>query len=261
MALTRAERGVVLRRVGTFLEAEFAPVLSHYYARAVAYSSKHPQNINNELRNALTHMSRAMCASDVQEANKEIAAAERHVERFKRDCLKVAVVYAGRNANELIRRAELAGKKLDPALSIATAAIVAKRYQILIEEVLGDAGAATKWEGLLLDIERVREVVLNAQPILATGRYKIALGIVRIWRFMKAAWVWVGLAILAAAIGAIAIPSGEKFGTKAQSLIVTSTAWLFRVPSSPPVPKKTNPLPSAPAKPGLEQSTRSAKPD
>ncbi len=220
MALSPQERSDVLHRIGAFLEGEFARVLAQYYARTVAYAAKHPQNINNELRNAVTHMSRALVSDDVVAANKEMDAAERHVERFKRDCLKVAVVYAGRNASELMKRAELAGGRVSPQLSLSAAAIVMKRYQILFEEVRGDEHSAAKWEAVLLDIERIREQVIQSHNVLDERRYKVPLFIARVVTGVQKAWAWAGLALLGTALGAMAIPDQQGFGEAAQKVVI-----------------------------------------
>lgn len=230
MALSQQERDAVLRRIGEFLEGEFARVLSHYYARTVAYADKHPQNINNELRNAITHMSRALVADNVLAADQEMAAAERHVERFKRDCLKVAVVYAGKNAGELIKRAELGFGKVDPNLMVASAAVVTRRYQIMIQEVLGDSHSVEKWEALLLDVERIRDRVISSYQLLDHGKYRLPLFLVRTWRLVKKAWTWVGLSILAVALGAAVIPDEQGFGEAAQRAVTSVTKKLFSVP-------------------------------
>ncbi len=228
MALSPHERDVILRRIGDFLEGEFARVLAQYYARTVAYAAKHPQNINNELRNAVTHMSRALVASDIATASSEMDAAERHVERFKRDCLKVAVVYAGKNASELMKRAELAGARVDPELTLAAAAVVTKRYQILMDEVLGDPKTVAKWEALLLDIERIRAKVMGSYNLLDHGKYRVPLLVLRTWRILKQAWLWVGFTIAATALGAAAIPDEQGFGEAAQKAVISVVKVIIR---------------------------------
>ena len=250
MALSAAERDAVINFIISFIEGEFGRVLTHYYAAGVAYSARHPSNINNELRNALTHMSRALAADDYGAAEKELTAASRHIERFKRDCLKVAVIYSGRNASQMLRHAEITYGRVDPNLALEVFSLATRKYQVLASEVLGDDHAAAKWETLFLDIERLREKALQSYRLLDTRKYWFPLLFIRLWRWTK----WVGgafiIAIIGMAIWAVMVPDQESFGKKGQEFLahylldvtaaphgVASTPSSGATPASAPPPK------------------------
>jgi hypothetical protein len=71
---------------------EFQERFTDAYASAIAYADKIPEQCNNELRNALTHLSRACVAPDDESFKGEIHSANRHIERAIRDCYKLAVI-------------------------------------------------------------------------------------------------------------------------------------------------------------------------
>lgn len=62
------------------------------YATAVGLVEMHPEQVNNEIRNALTHLARALSAANAQEAQSQVRKAKDHIERGKRDCLKISII-------------------------------------------------------------------------------------------------------------------------------------------------------------------------
>lgn len=68
---------------GTFSEA---------YATAISVAEAMPEQINNEIRSAVTHLARAAVATDAAVMQAEAKSAQRHMERANRDCYKLAVV-------------------------------------------------------------------------------------------------------------------------------------------------------------------------
>jgi hypothetical protein len=214
MALTAQERAVVEAYIHKFLQTDFLETLTRYYAEGVAYSSKHPQNINNELRNALTHLARALNAPDMNDAQDNMDAAGRHIERFKRDCLKVAVIYSGKDANNLISFAYRRFKGVDPTLTVEASRIVRRRVKATIKEAVGIEQSVPTWEALALDIGKLRERVYALYPSLDPTKRRIPL------------WIWQGLywfnsvagalviALIAAFILLLIFPNGEKAGNK-----------------------------------------------
>jgi len=253
LPLTQPEREEVSARIIHFLQDEFAPVLSKYYALGVSLSNRHPQNINNELRNAMTHMARALNAVEIGVARDELDAAMRHTERFKRDCLKVAVIYAGRDANNKIRHVEAIYHRLSPHVHIECANITRQRYGVIIDEVFGDQHSAEKWEALLLRIEKLREELIHEYPLLDPKKFRIIWPLAILWRYFSTISGFVAVAILTAAIGAAAIPHPDSFGEGVQSVILKVTGAVLKVPKRPVVAN----TPSIAAKPGVKAPPRS----
>lgn len=62
------------------------------YALAVATAEVHPEQANNEVRNAVNHLARALLAEDEHEQEDQVRKARGHIERAKRDCLKITLI-------------------------------------------------------------------------------------------------------------------------------------------------------------------------
>ncbi len=227
MALSQSEHAEVLDKIGELIGAEFANVISRYYALSVSYSGRHPQNVNNELRNAVTHMSRALVSDTIEAARRQLEAAERHVERFKRDCLKIAVIYASKNTGDIIKTAHSSFGNRDPYVALEALAIVRQRYGIIISEVRGDPEIAASWEALLLRIERLRERVLSANPLLDIKKHLWFFAVHWFLKVLKQLWILVGMAILAMMLFTVIVPNQQEFGTHAQELIAGVTRYLL----------------------------------
>ena len=73
----------------------------------VAITERVPQAVNSEVRNALKYMSRAHVASTFEEATGEMRAAKGHLDRAKRDCIKLAVIEFRQRVRGTIHRIEV----------------------------------------------------------------------------------------------------------------------------------------------------------
>ena len=58
----------------------------------VGITEFYPQQADSQIRNALTHLSRAASFDDETDIDAEINKAKGHIERAKRDCLKLAII-------------------------------------------------------------------------------------------------------------------------------------------------------------------------
>ena len=114
MPMTPDQRAEVSRAIEQLLVEEIHRQFSEVYSAAVASIEIHPEQVNNELRNAITHMGRAAASDDYAAALKELSAARSHVERAKRDVIKIAVIHLRRSG---VSRLETAGEF--PVSSIA----------------------------------------------------------------------------------------------------------------------------------------------
>jgi len=193
--------------------------LSLYYAEGVAYSSKHPENINNELRNALTHLARALNAQEMDEAQFNMDAASRHIERFKRDCLKVAVVYSGRDLNGLISRAYRRFRGVDPNVTVEASKLVRRRVGAALKEAIGIEQSTPTWEALARDIGKLRERVYDLYPSLDSSNHLIPLWAYQSWDIFKSITGAIGAAVIAGILLMIFFPNAEKSGNAIRHVI------------------------------------------
>ncbi|WP_424979975.1 hypothetical protein [Leisingera sp. S232] len=107
-------------------------------AIAVAVDGKFPQKVLNEIRNALTHLSRAevlrkSAGAKEEEALKEIGSACRHLQRTTLDCLKIAVIaYAGKS--ETAMRALLEDIELPASVHAKSNELLDRRKSLSVLE-------------------------------------------------------------------------------------------------------------------------------
>jgi hypothetical protein len=219
MALTAQERAVVESYIIKFLQTDFIDTLSLYYAEGVAYSSRHPQNINNELRNALTHLARALNAPSMHEAQDNMDSAGRHIERFKRDCLKVAVIYSGKDVNNLLTHAHRRFKGVDPSLTIEASKIVRSRVDATIKEAIGIEQSVPTWEALALRIGQLRERIFALYPSLDPKKIWLPLWAYKLWDIFKFVTASLVLGVLAGIILLALIPDQQGAGNSIRHAI------------------------------------------
>lgn len=92
MALTEEERSVILSLAKNIILEDFQKEFQEIYAYAVTALDKVPEQINNEISNSLTHIARALDADNTDDAHKALIQAQGHIERARRDCLKLAII-------------------------------------------------------------------------------------------------------------------------------------------------------------------------
>ena len=74
-----------------FLQKEFVDNFMNAYGLNLSISDIHPEQANNELRNAIVHLSRGLLNEDCQ-LHVELQKAKAHIERGKRDCYKLSII-------------------------------------------------------------------------------------------------------------------------------------------------------------------------
>src|ERR1700722_4867729 len=93
MALSQVERRAVESPVLSIIIDDFGKDFQDVYSYAVTVLELAPEQANNEVRNALNHIVRALAAQTMQEANQNLGQSEGHIERARRDCIKLAVIH------------------------------------------------------------------------------------------------------------------------------------------------------------------------
>lgn len=89
--------------VEKFILDDFIDDFMNHYAMALFEGDKHPEQANNEVRNAFVHIGRIL-ANDNQEKN--LIKAKDHIERAKRDCLKISIIEKYNKLNQCVKNIE-----------------------------------------------------------------------------------------------------------------------------------------------------------
>jgi hypothetical protein len=83
MALTEEERSAILLLVENIILEDFQKEFQAIYAYAVTALDKVPEQINNEISNALTHIARALNADNNDGAQQALLQAQCRIGNFK----------------------------------------------------------------------------------------------------------------------------------------------------------------------------------
>lgn len=116
-------RWPISKLVLDFIADDFQRDFQEVFSFMVAVTERVPQGVNSEVRNALNHLSRAYGAQTVEAAEVEIRAARGHLERAKRDCIKLAVIEFRDRVRGIIHRIEVKDGR------------VARRYRLSFKDL------------------------------------------------------------------------------------------------------------------------------
>ena len=171
MPLTPAEIAQLDAVLIRIVRQDIGTELAEYYGAAVFYSDNvKPEQPNNEIRNALNHLARAYDASTWAEAQADIAAAERHVLRAKRDALKLAVIGLFSQAREILQSARYFYGAIPPPLLVRRSELTERRREVYARESSGHRGATALLLGIFVDASRFLLDLQNEFPAATPGR-------------------------------------------------------------------------------------------
>ncbi|MEX0739191.1 MAG: hypothetical protein WD071_07610 [Pseudohongiella sp.] len=144
------------------------------YGVTISIAEKHPEQVNNEVRNALTHLARALIP-DIPDPQQEIEDAKKHLQRAKRDCLKLSIIHKREQLVSSIYRIELTEGTLRRAIKTKLRAIETKRKDIFRRESAGEpvvdelrsilADALELGDILLEDYQEIGVIISNAKRL------------------------------------------------------------------------------------------------
>jgi hypothetical protein len=146
-----------ITRVLNFYENDF----TKYLATTIAYTETLPEEINNQIRDAFTHLTRAQQASTQAKITSEIDLSISHINRANRDCLKASIITARVELDDLVTDAVFYHGFLTPNLRTALSNLIDKRRKAYQSETLGDDDQVIKLEEILrltMDLsDKIRE--------------------------------------------------------------------------------------------------------
>lgn len=143
--MTAAERGTILTAIGTCLEQDIHADLMVLFATAVSLTEKHPEQVNNEVRNAVTHLARAYAANSAADAQDELRRARGHVDRAKRDCLKISIIALHDKIRATCSEIKIVSGTLDPAFVVRRNDLTNERKRLLKDEIAGAPGIVNEY--------------------------------------------------------------------------------------------------------------------
>ena len=122
---------------------------TEYLATVISFTEALPEEINNQIRDAFTHMSRAGRAMTLEEVETQCKAALAHIERANRDCLKASIIKARGELDNLVADVVFYHGFLTPAIKAQRDAISTARKEAYQLESRGDENQSLKLEEIL----------------------------------------------------------------------------------------------------------------
>lgn len=206
---------------------------SEAYASAVAFSETMPEQINNEIRNALTHLSRAADANAKGHSDgvdPELASAKRHLERANRDCYKLAVISVNGQLQATMKVLNQSGRAVTRRFQQHYEQAVLERLRIIVEESRAREGTQT----YASVADRYRNLLRVLQKILSDmySDYNINENYVKHYplrSFVKRVSTWVCLLIstniIAFFVGVYSNVYAAPVAEFVRRMIALATGW------------------------------------
>lgn len=154
------EKENIGKAVLSIIEHDFLDDLTQVMGLLVSKTECVPEQANNEVRNALNHLARAYTAENPSEADDNLSKARSHIERAKRDCLKIILIYSNNEIERLMHYCQERCGFIHDRHVIKHREIQIKRRKIYVEETNGKQGVLTSYEGLITELNELQQELI-----------------------------------------------------------------------------------------------------
>lgn len=211
------------------MEAVAAVIEDHYfrdfldiYGTTISITEMHPEQVNNEIRNALTHIARALVDEQADEVADNIEKAKAHIERAKRDCLKLSIIAKRDQIRAVIVHIEMVEGALPRNLKRRLVSLERQRKAIFRQETNGSHQVGALLETLLVDTLELEEQLLEQFSDPGPTRTHLH----RLWERLK---TWVAATSFAILCGILATYMTLVALPEDSPILAYSRAWLANV--------------------------------
>lgn len=178
--------------------------LLNIYGLTISIVEKHVEQVNNEIRNALTHLSRARNAKSKKAFKEEIKRAEGHFERAKKDCLKVCILELHKRLMRSIYLVEFSQGTIKSDIKLRLRTLEKERKDAFIKEGKNDSkGSTDLLEKITYDLLDLEDQITTTYPKAFTALGKINFAIVWLWVHTRKITYAIAIAIIANQIAAL----------------------------------------------------------
>ena len=140
---------------------EFHQEFGAIHARTVAFTDVQPEQANNEIRNALNHMARALLQSDEDRATKDVAKAYSHLDRAARDCLKISIIEKQKQVRQLSQEVREIERVAPFQIVKGLDALEKRRIEVFLQESRGDDGCTDAMGEILNEVLALEKYIRN----------------------------------------------------------------------------------------------------
>jgi hypothetical protein len=142
------------------IEKDFHVDFTEAWATTVALTETIPDQANNEIRNAFNHLARALKSETEEDAAGNIREARSHLDRAKRDCLKISVIYVHESVQSLIWYVEHNHGLVPENIRIRRKTLTIERKSIYSDETMGLA-VSDRLEALLREYADLESHIID----------------------------------------------------------------------------------------------------
>jgi hypothetical protein len=157
MALSEDQQRHVLARVREIIIDDFHNDFEGIYSYAVTVLQLAPEQANNEIRNALNHLARALIAEEDGSAKDNLLQAKGHIERAKRDCVKLAVIHLHEQITSHLMNVELIEGAVPMSVKTRHRSIISAGVDARKAEAAGAADILDRYSSVLADLQEFED--------------------------------------------------------------------------------------------------------
>ncbi|MEO5333314.1 MAG: hypothetical protein H7839_14965 [Magnetococcus sp. YQC-5] len=169
-------KGQEVARVLVFYSEKF----TKYLSTTISVSEKIPEEINNHIRNAFTHLARVQFCVDEDKIRSEANQAINHIERANRDCLKASIICTRDTLNEMKLDVYFHHGSLTPAIDAQYKKIQQMREEAYAIESRGDDDQTQKLEEILRLILHTTEQIKEQYQEVGSKKTRI-IRVIKRW--------------------------------------------------------------------------------
>ncbi len=175
MPMTDDEQREIFSRIRSLIIDDFHGEFQEIYSHAVTVLELVPEQSNNEVRNAMNHIARSLNAPDYAVAKENYDKACGHIERAKRDCVKLAIIHLHEQITSDLVNIEIVEGAVPFSLKQRLSSLEEKGYQARLSENAGDVETFEKFAEIFAEFKQFRSDV-HKQYAVPSGK--------------RAAWRW-----------------------------------------------------------------------
>lgn len=146
-----------------FLSKDYLLDYSEILSMTVAITNFYPQQAESQLRNAMTHLARSV--SEASNLDDEIKKAKGHLERAKRDCLKLSIIKKKKDVENEIKSLRYAQGILTKSIKEKRISIALTQKKASIQETLGAKDVSILLEVVLTELIDLEFELINIDEI------------------------------------------------------------------------------------------------
>jgi len=147
-----------------FLEKDYLNDYSEILSMTVGITHYYPQQADSQVRNAMTHLSRA--ATEISDLDEEIGKARGHLERAKRDCLKLSIIEKKKHVENEIKSLRYAQGTLTESIKKKRLSIAMTHTKASLQETLGAKDVSTLLEVVLAELLELEQELIEIDEIV-----------------------------------------------------------------------------------------------